>query len=311
MQSLAGPDDDSMEVDSKSLLLDTTGSNQNELFARGNARSNRNKRMASDLVSSDASMGAIADAMRTNLIEGYCGSSYNDNRNGNADGGFRNVRSTDIFVLSQAEFEQSVATINASREKKPMDDAGAKPPASATDLAASPSAAASLPFYYGESSSFSSTSIVAKAADNRLFKIRLSGVGCGSWNNQDLFDVNSGLHDAINSMGFEDKGHVFDKIIEAKYPEIDRKYVWKCSYDVYAKLDVSGGGSESGSSSFALDGAALDDVGDALCADLVRYGGDNRFENVIDCRLDPLGAAEYEAVVVVAGLKTVVSVSSA
>lgn len=256
------PDDDSMEVTSHSLLLN---SNQNAQLAL-DSKNDRDQRIASDFVMSEASVNTIADAFRKNLIEGSCA------LKGGSDDSFEYVQDTDIYVLSQGEFQDSIAAIAASREAR-------------TDTRTASTAL--LPFHYGESSS--STSIAVAASANRLFRIGLSGVGCGPWDNTDLLDMNSGLHDSINSMGFVDKGHVIDKIMGGTaQPRSGRRYVWKCHFDVYAKLDLAG---------IHLNDAALDDIGDVLCDNLIQFGGEKRFKNAIDCQLSPLTASEYEAVV--------------
>jgi hypothetical protein len=279
-----------MEISSHSLLLNTnTNTDENEKFALA-SKKDRDQVIASDFVMSEASVNAIADAVRTNLIEGSC------DVKGDKDDSFEYVQDIDIFVLSQSEFEESIAAIAASREAR---DGAQAASAAVTDMEASPSSTELIPFYYGGSSS---TSIVAIATTNRLFKIGLSGVDCGAWNNEALLDMNSGLHDSMNSMGFTDKGHVIDKIVGGRnQPNSDRRYVWKCHYDVYAKLDLAGS---------VLDDASLDDIGDALCDDLIQYGGNEKFRNVIDCQLEPLTATKYRAIIT-ADKKVGLPVSSA
>ena len=276
-----------MEISSHSLLLNT---NTDENFARRASKKNRNQGIASDFVASEASVNAIADAVRTILIEGSC-----DIKGDNEDS-FEFVQDTDIFVLSQSEFEESVAAIAAFREAR---DSAQAASVATTDMEASPASTELIPFHYGGSSS---SSIVATATTNGLFKIGLSGVDCGAWNSEALLDMNSGLHDSINSMGFTDKGHVIDKIVGGRnQSNSDRRYVWKCHYDVYAKLDLAGS---------VLDAASLDDIGDALCDDLIQYGGNAKFQNVIDCQLEPLTANNYRAIVT-ADEKVGLTVSSA
>ena len=277
-----------MEIGSHSLLLNTNA-DENENFARRASKKNRDQGIASDFVTSEASVNAVADAVRMNLIEGSC-----DIKGDNEDS-FEFVQDTDIFVLSQSEFEESIAAIAAFKEAR---DSARAASVAATDMEASPASIELIPFYYGGSSS---TSIVATATTNGLFKIGLSGVDCGAWNSEALLDMNSGLHDSINSMGFTDKGHVIDKIVGGNQSNSDRRYIWKCHYDVYAKLDLAGS---------VLDAASLDDIGDALCDDLIQYGGNAKFQNVIDCQLEPLTSTNYRAIIT-ADEKVGLTVSSA
>jgi len=282
------PDDDSMEATSHSLLLNTSN-NENERLALA-SKKDRDQRIASNFVMGEPSVNAIADAVRANLIDGSCAIK------GDKDDSFEYVQDIDIYVLSQIDFEGSVTAIMASREAR--DDAKGASVAT-TNLEASPSATALLPFYSGGSSS---TSLVATVTANGLFKIGLSGVDCGPWDNEDLLDMNSGLHDSIHSMGFSDKGHIIDRIVgDRNDPQSHRRYVWKCHFDIYANLDLAGS---------VLDDASLDAIGDALCDDLVHYGANEKFRNVIDCQLEPLTATEY-VTIVTANNKAGLPVSSA
>jgi hypothetical protein len=270
-----GPDDDSMQAAPLLLTTDNIPTKTEELALV--SKQDRDRQIATNYVMSESSVNAIADALRTKLIEGVCAIE------GHKDDSFEYVRDTDIFVLSQSDFEDSVAVIVASRE--PGRDTQA---ASAAVAEAKPSESVfqSLPFYYGGASA---SSILATTATNEFFKIGLSGVDCGPWNNEAVLDLNSGLHDSINSMGFMDKGHVMDKIVGGRNRErSDRRFAWKCHYDVYARLDIAGG---------VVDDASLDDIGDALCDDLIQYGGNEKFRNVIDCQLEPKTASEYAAIV--------------
>jgi len=271
--STTGPDDDSLQGNSQNLLL-----NKNERLALSNKK-NQDQIIASQVVLSEASVNDIADAVRANLIDKSC------NVKGNDEDSFEFVRDVDIFVLSKSDFEESVATIMANREAKDVANTHsvANTP---NDLTTSLDAPALLPFYYG---GYSPSTFAAAATTNRLFRIGLSGVDCGAWVNEDLLDMNSGLHDSINAMGFTDKGHVIDKIVGGrKHPQSERHYTWKCHYDVYAKLDLEGN---------LLDNAALDDISDAFCDDLIQFGGREKFQNVIDCRLAPVSATQYKAIV--------------
>ena len=212
-----------METDSL-LLNSNEEKNPIESLARGNKKA-RNQAIASDFVLSEASVNAIADAMRTKLIEGTCA------LEGDTDHFFEYIEDTDIFVLSQEEFESSVAAISASRE---VTNVSHSTSVAATDRSQSSNATGSLlPFYYGESFS-TKTSIRSIKSRLEMIKIGLSGVNCGPWDNEALLDMNSGLHDSINSLGFTDKGHVIDKIVKRrKTPLYQRRYIWKCHYDVY------------------------------------------------------------------------------
>eukprot|EP00536_Pseudo-nitzschia_multiseries_P007890 jgi/Psemu1/19005/gm1.19005_g len=273
----AGPDDDAMETTSKSLLLNTKSREQAQLETV--SKKTRDERMASDFVLSEASMNAIADAMRSNLIEGSCVSKGDDT--------FEYIQNTDVFPLSQADFEASLAAIEASTKAKALETNAISGDYSTIAPPSSPEGIVSLPFYYGGVTS-PHTDTVTETVTNQFFKIGFSGIDCGPWNNQDLFDVNSALHDSINSLkGLNDRGHVIDKIIGTKGTAKHRKYTWKCQFDMYSKLDVTGEMSDS----------ALDDIGDSLCADLYQFGS-GKFQNAIDCNLKPLSSSEYSDIVV-------------
>jgi len=251
----------------------------------------REQRGAFDHAMSESSVNAIADALRKNLIDGSCVRDDDDS--------FEYVRDTEIYVLSQSDFEESVAAIAASVEVG--DDAPrAVSQAATTDSVAQPAATAAFPFYYGNSSSTNLAAASTSGDGFQFFKVGLSGVDCGAWNNEDLLDLNSGLHDAINSMGLTDRGHVMDKIVrrnQAK-PRFGRVYGWKCHYDVYTRLGLDNG-------TKAPDDYVLADIGDALCDDLGQYGWKNKFRNVIDCLIEPVTELDYRSIVATAGDKKI------
>ncbi len=242
-------------------------------------KKSRDEGIASDIVMSEESVDAIAYAMRAKLIDGICADNNDDS--------FEYIRDTEIYVLSQAEFEESVAAIAASREARNSGHATSS--VAVNDLKSSHDSTALLPFYYGGLYSDGDSVATATASRLNMIKIGLSGVVCGPWNNEALLDMNSGLHDSINSLGFRDKGHVIDKILGRKRPRNSvRRYVWNCHYDVYAKVDLEGG---------TLDEPSLANIGDALCDDMVTNSGSEKFQNAIDCQLQVVNAVEYEFIV--------------
>ncbi|VEU42896.1 unnamed protein product [Pseudo-nitzschia multistriata] len=271
------PDDDALKVVSGSFLLNTY-----------DTKKAKDEEIASDYVFGEASMNAIADAMRKHLIEGTCVAEGDDY--------FEYIERVDVYPISQAEFESTVAAIAAFKEtrkeavashneneREALDkNEGSSP----TGLASPPLVEASLPFYYGTLVA----SDAAATSASRHFRIGLSGIACGPWNNQDLLDVNSALHNSINSLeGLSDKGHTIDKIVGgATHRPRPRNYTWGCGFDLYSRLDVAGEMSDS----------ALDDIGDSLCSELYWLGG-NRFEHAIDCGLEPLSVTEYNEAVAV------------
>lgn len=268
------PDDDSMGTSS---TLVNTNNYQQDLADK----KSRDEGIASDIIMSEESVNAIAYAMRAKLIEGTCATKEED------DYAFEYIRDTEIYVLSQNEFEESVAAITASREASNNEQEASS--AAVEDLESSNASTDLLPFYYGGLYSDGGNLDTASVSRLNRIKIGLSGVGCGPWNNEALLDMNSGLHDSINSLGFRDKGHVIDKILgRRRQPNSERRYTWNCHYDVYAKVDVDEG---------TLDEPSLENIGDALCDDMVRNSGSEKFENTIDCQLQVLSAAEYESIV--------------
>ena len=285
-----GPDDDSMESDS--LLLDSNNEHTIENLARKNKKV-RDEVIASDYVLSEASVNAIADAMRAKLIEGTCAPEGDSNHY------FEYIEDIDIFVLSQEDFDSSVAVVSASREMTNVSHSASG--ATVGHSRSSNATGSLLPFYYGESFS-TKTSVTSIKGRIEMIKIGLSGVSCGPWDNEALLDMNSGLHDSINSLGFTDKGHVVDKIVKRRNsPLYQRRYTWNCHYDVYAKVDIEGA---------ELDKLSLGNIADAICDDMVRYSGSQKFQNVIDCQLQRVSASEYESVVIDNGVPGAV-VSSA
>ena len=104
--TITGPDDDSMEATSKSVLLNTNNRDEDEVdqlqlqLAAAANKNAQDERIASDFVMNDTSLNAIVDSMRSNLIEGSCV---------NGGDAFEYVRDADIFVLSQSEFEASLS----------------------------------------------------------------------------------------------------------------------------------------------------------------------------------------------------------
>ena len=288
-----GYDDDwnSMEGNYESLSSDNDSGRIKNLEL--SSKRKRAQRAASNHVMSETSVNSIADALRKNLIEGSCVE--------NRDDSFEYVRNTDIYVLSQSDFEKSVAAITASMEVK--DDKDFKDD---TNLAALPvGTAAELPYIYGEGvpENFGSADtgndrvrdkVVTGGDDFGLFKIGLWGVDCGPWNNEDLLDLNSALHDAINAVGVTDRGHVMDKIVPRKGfpPRFRRRYSWKCHFDVYTRLGLD--------RTIPKD-YVLADVGDGLCDYLGRFGWKNKFRNVIDCSVDPVTETDYRSIVTISG----------
>ena len=243
------------------------------------SKKSRDEGIASDIIMSEESVDAVAYAMRAKLIDGICAANNDDS--------FEYIRDTEIYVLSQAEFEESVAAIAASREARNSGHATSS--AAVDDLESSHASTALLPFYYGGLHSDGDSVATATASRLNMIKIGLSGVACGPWNNEALLDMNSGLHDSINSLGFRDKGHVIDKILGRKRSRNSgRRYVWNCHYDVYAKVDLEGD---------TLEEPSLANIGDALCDDMVTNSGSEKFQNAIDCQLQVISAAEYENIV--------------
>ncbi len=244
-------------------------------------KKSRDEGIASDIIMSEESVNAIAYAMRAKLIEGTCATKEED------DYSFEYIRDTEIYVLSQNEFEESIAAITASREASNAEQEATS--AAAEDLESSNTSTDLLPFYYGGLNSDGSSVDTADVSRLNRIKIGLSGVGCGPWNTEALLDMNSGLHDSINSLGFRDKGHIIDKVLgRRRRRNSERRYSWNCHYDVYAKVDVEG---------VTLDEPSLENIGDALCDDMVRNSGSEKFQNTIDCQLQVLSTTEYESIV--------------
>jgi len=265
-----------------------TGPDDDDFFDSSFLRNGNNKKakLASEFLTSEDSLDAIADALRANLIEGSCVDDSNDDF-------FEYVQDVDIFVLSQNDFEDSIAAME-TYARGIADSKDLTSEAVAMTSEDSNSVTQLLPYYYKES-----TELEGNDSTNGRFKIGLSGVGCGPWDQTALLDMNAGIHDAINAMGFVDKGHVVDKIVESKkQPKTDRHYVWKCHYDIYAQLDLQGS---------ALDNDALQTIGDALCDDLTHYGGTEKFETVIDCKIKALKPSEYEMMVATSEQKAKIS----
>ena len=268
-------------METTSLLLNSNmDENESEQLALDSKKA-RDEGIASDFLNSEASLNTFADVMRAKLIEGTCVTE------GDNDSSFEYVQDTDIFALSKSEFEASVAAIHASRDAMNTDHSTFS---TVSEMESSHPTTKILPFYFGEIAPNNKGAVVTAAANRlKMIKIGLSGVGCGPWDNEALLDFNSGLHDSVNSLGLMDKGHVLDKIVgRSKRFHSKRRYVWKCHYDLYAKMYLGGDD---------LDEPSLENISDALCDDMVRNGGKQKFRNVIDCQLQVLSAAEYESIV--------------